>query len=116
MPAPAWEDLSIFFDDFAVPAQLRRNGGHLRDLRVIFDEPSVDALLGTGRRDGASRQTRFETTTPMITAPESALAGAMRGDELIVNGRSFDVMSSPEVDGTGLATLRLAPQSHSGAR
>lgn len=120
MPAPAWEDMSVFFADFAMPARLLRGGALVRPLRVIFDEPAVDALLGVPRRDGAGRQTRFETSTPTALAREAEAAGAVRGDELEITfpegPRVFDVMSSPEVDGTGLATFRLAPQAGSGGR
>ena len=106
---PAWEDLRVFFSatEFAEPVTLQPQGGSPRTVAAIFDDPSVDARVG-----GLA----YDTTEPSITAPEADLAGMKRGDTVALRGRVFDVVISPQVDGTGVAVLKLAPQFGGGSR
>lgn len=106
---PAWENLDAFLNpaEFAEQARLQLQGGVERQVVGIFDEPFLDATLGEYRHD---------TTQPRFLAKETDLAGASRGDTLAIGARLFDVMSAPEVDGTGMATLRLAPRHGQGRR
>lgn len=106
---PAWENLDAFLNpaEFAEPATLQLQGGVVRQVVGIFDEPFLDATLGEYRHD---------TTQPRFLGKEAALTGATRGDTLVIGARQFDVLSSPEVDGTGMATLRLAPKQGQGRR
>lgn len=119
MPAPSWERADDFLrgDEFALQVQIWRGGALLRTIKAIFDEPSVDARLGDnmGERRGL-RSFDFETTTPTILGTDASLAGVVRGDEVRLDGRIFDVMASPAPDGTGWARLRIAPQFGQGGR
>lgn len=111
MPLAAWEDLDAFLDPdfgFAVDAQITPSTGPARLARVIFDEAGVDAALGG--------QFTRDDTTPAISGKESDLKGLVRGDQITVAGRIFDVMSAPEPDGTGWATVRLAAARGSSGR
>ena len=109
MPAPSWENPADFLqvDEFALQVQLWRAGAQVRAFPAIFDEPSADASLGEYRHD---------TTTPSIMSTDAHLAGIVRGDEIRLADRRFDVMGSPAPDGTGWSRLRLAPQIGQGGR
>lgn len=106
MTAPSWENLDDFFDldtdgGFAFPAVLQSQKGWTRTINAIFDDPYFNAQLGEYEAD---------TSSPRLTAKESDLAGLLRGDTIIVAGETFDVLDSPEQDGTGTAVIRLARQ------
>lgn len=106
MPAPSWENLDAFFDldtngGFAFPAVLQSQKGWTRTINAIFDDPYFNAQIGEYEAD---------TSSPRLTAKESDLAGLLRGDTIIVAGETFDVLDSPEQDGTGTAVIRLARQ------
>lgn len=117
---PFREDLDQFLrvEDFAHACELRLAGGVVRTVHCIFDEPGVDADLGAGLRGGRRTGTgyTFETSGPQVIGKARDLAGASRGDELVVDGREFDILSSPIIDGTGTAVLRLAPKHGQGGR
>lgn len=106
MSAPSWENLDDFLGTdenggFATPAVFTLADGTVRPaVNVIFDDPRLDAELG---------EYVAETTDPFVTGKESDLRGIRRGDMVTVNGREFDVLSSPRPDGTGMALVRLAP-------
>ena len=112
---PFVEDIGQFLrvDEFAHACELILAGGAVRQVFGIFDEPFLDADLG---------EYRMDTSQPRLLGKASDFAGASRGDTLIVlahagqPARSFDVLSAPQIDGTGMATLRLAPQIGQGAR
>lgn len=111
MPLAAWENLDAFLDPvsgFAVVAQIIPSTGPARPARVIFDEAGVDATLG-------GQYTR-DDTTPTISGKEVDLTGLVRGDQVTVSGRTFDVMAAPDPDGTGWATVRLAAARGSSGR
>lgn len=99
---PAWEDLDDFLDedDFAVRATLTLLDGEVREVVGIFDNPYVGAQLGEYEQD---------TCEPRFTCKESDVSDVERGCRLIVGFKTYDVLSAPEADGTGLATLILAP-------
>lgn len=106
MPAPSWENLDDFFDldtdgGFAFPAVLQSQKGWTRTINAIFDDPYFNAQIGEYEAD---------TSNPRLTAKEYDLAGLLRGDTIIVAGETFDVLDSPEQDGTGTAVIRLARQ------
>lgn len=106
MPAPSWENLDDFFDvdtngGFAFPAVLQFQEGGTRTINAIFDDPYFNAQIGEYEAD---------TSSPRLTAKESDLAGLLRGDVITVAGETFDVLDSPEQDGTGTAVIRLARQ------
>lgn len=106
---PFEEDLDQFLqvDDFAHACELRLDGGEVRQVRGIFDEPFLDADLG---------EYRLETSQPRLLGKEVDFAGVRRGDTIVIKGRVFNVMASPQIDGTGMATLRLSPTDGNGGR
>lgn len=103
MPSPAWEDLDAFLnvDEFAVLATVRLQGGTTRAVRGIFDDPYLNAQLG---------EYELDTVRPRLTCKESDLVGVLRGDEVEIDGKVYDVLSTPNPDGTGMAILEMARQ------
>lgn len=106
MPAPSWENLDDFFDldtdgGFSFPAVLQSQKGWTRTINAIFDDPYFNAQIGEYEAD---------TSSPRLTAKESDLFGLLRGDVVTIAGETFDVLDSPEQDGTGTAVIRLARQ------
>ena len=97
MPLP-WDDLDAFLTDFAVPVTLHA-GGTDRVIKAIYDDPYLNAQIGEYEAD---------TSRPRLTCKESDVAGVVRGDTVIVEGTTYDVLSSPQGDGTGMAMLDLA--------
>lgn len=101
MPAPAWEDLDDFLqlDDFAVEGIVKAGGtGTPRTIVGIFDDPYLNAQLG---------EYELDSSAPRFTVKETEAAGILRGDTLEVAGKVFDVLSSPQQDGTGMAVIAL---------
>ena len=82
------EDLSAFFNEFAVPAVWQGN-----TVQVIFDKAYAEQFGMAGNN-------------PVINAPESAFVGIARGQALVVNSTNYTVQSF-EPDGTGLILIQL---------
>lgn len=107
MPSPAWEDLDDFLsdDDFAFPAVIALQGGGQVSLSVIYDDPGEEARLGDAYT--------HDTTGPKAACKESLVGTVKRGDTITITfpagPRQFDILRAPEGDGTGMATLHLAP-------
>lgn len=99
MPALAWEDLDQFLspDEFAVVALLRRVDGDT-EVTGIFDDPYMNTEIG---------EYDLDTTRPRFLCKEDDLAGARRGDELTIDGVTYDVMTEPQPTGDGMAVLEL---------
>lgn len=104
MPSPAWEDLDAFLqlDDFANSAVIHLQTGENRPVNGIFDDPYLGAKLG-----GFDRDDNHCT----FLLKETDCVGVLRRDTLTVNGTTFDVMTTPQGDGTGLSIIALANQS-----
>lgn len=102
MPTPAWDDLEAFLsaDEFAVKATVRLQDGGARVVLGIFDDPYLNAQLG---------EYEVDTTRPRFTCKEADVIGLARGDLVDINGRTYDVLSGAQPDGTGMALLELAP-------
>lgn len=102
MPAPAWEDLGDFLnvDDFATVATLKLQTGGTREVTGIFDEPYLNAQIGEYEAD---------TSVPRFTCRASDVVGVQRGDVITVDDQAYDILTSPQPDGTGMALLKLAP-------
>jgi hypothetical protein len=100
---PAWEDPADFLqtDEFATSATiLSQRSGMTRPLVGILDEPGATPRLGDYEQDN---------TAPRFYCPASAAAGIERGDELTAStGAVYDVMRSPEPDGSGWVFIILA--------
>jgi hypothetical protein len=107
MPAPPWEKLTDFLraDEFGAQIVVSLKGGGTLTFVAIFDDPFLDAQLG---------EYALETSEPRITTNAADLPGVARGDTAMIAGRAYDVLSSPQPDGTGMATLRLALQPGGG--
>lgn len=103
MPTPAWDNLDAFVntDDFAVLATVTLHDGAVRMVRGIFDDPYLNAQLG---------EYELDTSRPRFTCKEADVIGVLRGDTVEIDGRTFDVLTSAQPDGTGMAQLELAPQ------
>lgn len=101
MPAPGWEDLSAFLqtDEFASTATVSLQDGSTRSVVGIFDDPFLNAQIG---------EYELETSRPRMSCAASDLEGIRRGDTATIDGETFDVVSGPQPDGTGMAILDLA--------
>lgn len=104
MRGPSWENLDDFLatdDDggFAQPAVIQFQAGGTRTIKVIFDDPYLNAQLGEYEAD---------TSEPRISGKEVDMVGISHGDYVTVAGETFDVLSSPQADGTGWALVKLA--------
>lgn len=101
MPAPDWENLDVFLQqgEFASAVTITLQGGGVRVVTGIFDDPFLDAQLG---------EYVLESTRPRVTCAAGDLAGVRRGDEATIGDDTFDVVSGPQPDGTGMAVLELA--------
>lgn len=93
------ENLDVFFSlsDFA-DTVTKPGGG---TFSAIFDESFFDPSAG---------ETVLDTTQPRLTCKLADLAGVTRKTVLSVKGRSFSVVNI-QPDGTGLAVVKLSPQS-----
>lgn len=101
MPATDWEDLDEFLqiDEFATTAMIDLQDGTSRSVVGIFDDPFLNAELG---------EYELDTTRPRLTCKTVEVAGVGRGDEVSIDGETFDVMTSPQGDGEGMSVLDLA--------
>jgi len=96
-----WENLDDFLDtaEFAVSGVLSFQAGGSVSVSVIFDDPYLNAQLG---------EYEMDTTNPRVLGKLSELKLAHRGDILTIGPRDYDVLTSAQPDGTGMATLSLA--------
>ncbi len=98
-----WEDLDTFLstDEFAVDAVLSFQGGGSRPVKVIYDEPYLNAQLGEYEAD---------RTEPRANGKSADFAGVTRGDTLTISGTGqvLDILTAPQPDGSGWAVLALA--------
>lgn len=101
MPATGWEDLDEFLsvDEFASTATVVLHDGTTRQVAGIFDDPYLNAELG---------EYELDTTRPRFTCKAADVVGVARGDTVTIGGETFDVMTSPQGDGEGVAMLDLA--------
>jgi hypothetical protein len=101
MQALDWENLDDFLDtaEFAVSGILSCQSGGSVSVSVIFDDPYLNAQLG---------EYEMDTTNPRVLGKLSELNLARRGDILTIGPRDYDVLTSAQPDGTGMATLSLA--------
>lgn len=104
MRGPSWEDLDDFLqtdDDggFATAAVIQFQAGGTRTISVLFDDPYLNAQLGEYEAD---------TSEPRISGKEADMVGITRGDLVTVAGETFDVLTSPQADGTGWAMVTMA--------
>lgn len=100
MPHPHWEDLSDFFDpdEFATLATITRASENVGEVLGIFDDPNQVASLGDYDLDHP---------VPKFMCAEVDVAAVKRGDIVTIEGKDFDLIEDPQLDGTGIATLIL---------
>lgn len=100
---PDWEDIDAFLsvDEFAVQVILKLSNGTVRPLRGIFDDPYLNAQLG---------EYELDLSRPRLTCKWVDVKDVTRGDVVEIAGRSYDILSGAQGDGTGMAILDLAPQ------
>ena len=112
---PDWEDLSVFIDPGAFGVAARSfyrshpTAGE-GTVSVIFDQAWLNPELG---------EYEAETYAPRLSGRAVDLAFVERGDAVViggeivggelVGGERFDVLTSAQPDGTGWATVTLAP-------
>lgn len=101
---PAWENLDDFLgldtqDGFAKKATVHfASTTATRQVKGIFDEPYLNAQLGEYQADEIA---------PRFLCKHIDVFDVGRGDRIDVEGVLFDIMSAPQADGTGMATLYL---------
>lgn len=113
MPKPSWENLDDFLelDDtggFAHRAVIERATGGNLTVTGIFDEPYMSADAG---------EYMMDTIQPRFMAKETDFPGVRRGDVFYLVdadgaqvGERLAVMTYPQGDGTGMATLALSSE------
>lgn len=101
MSSPAWEDLDVFFqlDDFAVKAVITLKSGGTRQVNGILDDPYLMASAGSYEHDQVK---------PTFQMKETDTAGIHRFDTIVIQGRTYDILTAPQGDGTGMSFLELA--------
>lgn len=105
MGSPSWENVDDFFDleDFAVGATIApHGGGSTYTVPGLFDDPYLNAALS----DALDR----DDIRPRFTCSFAEVASVTRFDTLTVEGKTYDILSAPHGDGTGIAVLELAAQ------
>lgn len=107
MPAPEWEDLDDFLDEeeFAVAVIVMREDGTELSFSGIFEDQYLDAQLG---------EYRMDTERPRVWCKQVDVPGVQRGDTCTVAGTTYDVLTEPQPDGTGMAMLDLAVKPDAG--
>lgn len=106
MRGPSWENLDDFLqadDDggFANTAVIHFQTGGSRTVKAIFDDPYLMSEIGEYDAD---------TSQPRLNGKEVDFAGVTRGDTVTVTGETFDILTSPQADGTGWAIIKMARQ------
>lgn len=102
MPSPEWEDLDVFFDDFATQVAFTSPSGQvLPTFRAIFDDPYFDKQLGEYvATDGDPRITCKEVHVLQVKKHYECTIASMPG-------RKYTVIHDPKFDGTGTCVVYL---------
>lgn len=100
---PAWDNLDDFLDtdDFAVLGTVTRKAGGTFSVKGHFDDPYLNAALGEFERDDIK---------PKFLCKLVDVATVVRFDKIAIEGKTYDILSAPHGDGTGMAVLELARQ------
>lgn len=85
------EDLSVFFDEFAVDGTLAGES-----VRVIYDSPPDNPIDGIG----------MAAAHPQVQIATASVPADVEGDTLVVPAGTFAVREHIP-DGTGMSLLRL---------
>lgn len=100
---PSWENLDEFFDlgDFGCEAVFTLTNDTERTVIGIFDDPEVNANTG---------EYEFETRRPRLTFKESESSLIERGCKVVIEDETYDVLTEPQADGTGVVVVDLAEE------
>ena len=106
MPNPSWENLDEFFltdvdGGFATAATVTLLNSTTKSITGIFDDPYLMGELGEYDMDNSA---------PRFWAKETELVGIERHCTIVIDGKTYDILTNPQSDGTGLAMLKLAIQ------
>lgn len=99
---PDWENLNEFLsaDDFGDEAVFTITGGTvLPAITGILDELFLMAEIG---------EYDLESTQPRFVCKTVDVNQVSRGDTVVINGLTYDVLGNPQDDGTGLSVVILA--------
>ncbi len=104
MPAPDWENLDLFLntDDFGITVTINHKAGGSSTLRAIFDDPYINAQLGEYQPD---------ITDPRLTVKQLDAINVKKHDYCTINDKTYDVLTAPQPDGSGMAIIRLAARA-----
>lgn len=105
MPSPSWENLDDFLsvDEFAVSAVIEdEDGGDIRQVTGIFDDPYLNAELG---------EYDMDTSKPRFLAKETELSGVRRGARVTIGAKIYDVLTGSQSTGDGMAVLMMVEVS-----
>lgn len=94
LPLP-FEDLSVFFSDFAQPVLMGEEGV---EILAIFDCPEIEFMDG-GYSGISARQ-------PTLLCRSSDVATVTEGTRFVVEGEEY-YAKVPEPDGTGITEIQL---------
>lgn len=107
MGKPSWENLDAFLTldtagGFARPATITLLASNTAiTVNGIFEDAYMNAQLGEYEQD---------TSDPRFLCKSSLVAAVVRKDVLVLDGKTYDVLEAPHHDGTGMATIKLAPR------
>ena len=106
MPKPSWENLDVFLQldsdgGFAATANIVLQDGNTVSIVGIFDDPYLNAQSGEYEHD---------TSDPRFMCKSSDATRIRRGDELSIDGATYDILTAPQHDGSGMAVVKLAPR------
>lgn len=103
MPQAVFDDLDAFLatDEFAVSATVHLQDGGTRVITGIFDDPYLNTELG---------EYEVDTSRPRFACKQADVINLSRGDTVEIDGETFDIITSAQPDGTGMALLELARQ------
>lgn len=105
MPSPSWENLDDFLttDDrggFATVAVFSLQIGGARRASGIFDDATLNTQTG---------EYEIDIVNPRFLCKYTDVVDVNRFDTVTIDGQVWQVVDLPRDDGTGMATVRLAP-------
>ena len=103
MTQQSWESPDPFRNtaEFASTATVRPVVGDPFTVRGIFDDPYLNSQLG---------EYELDTSRPRLTCKWSDIAEITRGATVELDGRTYDVLTNAQPDGTGMGLLDMALQ------
>ena len=114
--ADSWEDIDIFFSDFAIDASLEiKKSNKTLNIKGIFDTPYMKRVFGSFIVDSEdpSFTCKWLPEFSDIRAGDVLTIQNVKTVENVqtVQGIDYFLQSAPESDGTGVCALILVPAS-----